>query len=133
MTDLVNTKFGVDQVDKIVGLDSRGFIYGSLLAPEINSGFIMIRKPGKLPGVTVSTGYETEYSSDKFEMLNNVIQKGDRVLIVDDLVATGGSLLAAKKLVDEVGGTVVGSFTVLKVDPLFEIASKKIDNLVTLF
>jgi adenine phosphoribosyltransferase len=130
MTNLVST-FG--KIDQVVGLDSRGFIYGPLIAQEIGAGFVMVRKPGKLPSETVSTGYETEYSSDKFEILKNVIKKGDKVLIVDDLVATGGSLLAAKTLVESVGGDVVGNFTVLKVDPLFEIASKKIDNLVTLF
>jgi len=132
MVEKVKTHFK-DDIDHVVGLDSRGFIYGSLLAPQIGSGFVMVRKAGKLPGKTISTGYTTEYSSDKFEIINNVIKPEENVLIVDDLVATGGSFGAAKELVEKVGGRVVGYFTILKVDSLFEVASTKLNNLITLF
>lgn len=133
MKEIILTRLAGVKITKVVGLDSRGFIYGPLLAYDIDAGFVMIRKPGKLPGKTISTDYKTEYSTDTFQMLDNVISKDDNVLIVDDLVATGGSLLAAKELVEKSGGNVIGCFTVLKVDNLFEIASSKIDNLLTLF
>lgn len=126
------TKRGLDTVNKIVGLDSRGFIYGPLLTYQLNAkfsssaGFVMMRKAGKLPGKKVGIDYSTEYSTDTIELMQGTITEGDRVLIVDDLVATGGSLLAAKSLVEKAGGSVEGCFTVLQVNNLLNVAKKKL-------
>lgn len=123
-------------IDKIVGLDSRGYIYGIDLANSLGCGFVMARKPGKTPGSFKFVDYGTEYSKATIEIMDGIINKGDKVLIVDDLVATGGSLWAARKLVEEFGGKVVGAFTVLKVDPLFEQAQEKFGKdvpILTLF
>lgn len=113
--------------DKIVGLDSRGFIYGTALAYRLNSGFVMARKGGKLPCKTedekISVRYSTEYSTDNIlEILKSTVEKGDRVLIVDDLMATGGSFKAASDLVEQAGGVVVGYLAILKVDFFYEKA-----------
>src|SRR3989344_3930028 len=94
--------------DLIVAAESRGFIFGSMLALKMNKGFIPVRKPGKLPAKTIREDFKTEYSTDAFEMHQDAIKKGDRIVIVDDLLATGGTALAAAKLVEKLGGKVVG-------------------------
>ncbi len=115
-------------ITKIIGLDSRGFIFGPLLANELKVGFVMARKAGKLPGPTHGINYSTEYSNASIEVMQGVIEPEDKILVVDDLVATGGSLWAAAELVKKCGGTVVGCFTILKVDPLFDQAQKKLGD-----
>ncbi len=92
--------------DKVVGIESRGFIWGAILAHELGIGFIPIRKPGKLPYKTVSETYELEYGTDSIEMHVDAIEKGEKVLIFDDLLATGGTAEAAAKLVEKIGGVV---------------------------
>ena len=100
--------FSRQRIDKVVGIESRGFMFGPIVAYDLNAGFVPIRKPGKLPYQTVRETYELEYGSDTIEMHKDAIQPGDQVLIVDDLIATGGTALAAAKLVESVGGTVAG-------------------------
>lgn len=94
-------------LDSIVGLDSRGFIFGTALAYEMNLPFVMVRKPGKLPRKVEKIDYELEYGKASFEIEVDSIQPGDRVLIMDDLLATGGTANAAATLVERLGGEVV--------------------------
>lgn len=94
--------------NKLIGIESRGFIFGAALADRLNLGLAMARKPGKLPGMTVSEEYDLEYGTDKIEMHSDAIQAGDRVVIVDDLIATGGTLAAVCKVTEKLGGQVVG-------------------------
>jgi adenine phosphoribosyltransferase len=94
-------------IDVIVGLEARGFIIGGAIAHQLGKGFVPIRKAGKLPHKTVSHEYELEYGKDKIEVHMDAINKGDRVLIVDDLLATGGTCIAAATLVKKLGGDVV--------------------------
>jgi adenine phosphoribosyltransferase len=96
------------RVDKVVGMESRGFMFGPIVAYNLNAGFVPVRKPGKLPAPAVRQTYDLEYGSDALEMHRDAIEPGERVLIVDDLVATGGTALAAARLVEHVGGEVVG-------------------------
>ena len=94
-------------ITKVVGIESRGFIYGTLLADKLEVGFVPIRKPGKLPSKTLSETYTLEYGEDKIEIHEDAIQPGDKVLLHDDLLATGGTMEAAVKLVEKMGGEVV--------------------------
>ncbi|MCD6590693.1 MAG: adenine phosphoribosyltransferase [Candidatus Aenigmarchaeota archaeon] len=102
------------KIDKVVAAESRGFIFGSVIAHKLNAGFVPLRKPGKLPYKTIKQEFETEYSTDAFEMHEDAIEKGDKVLMVDDLIATGGTLEAAVKLVEKLGGEVVGITTLIE-------------------
>jgi adenine phosphoribosyltransferase len=95
------------KIDKVVGIESRGFIFGSLLAQKLDVGFILARKPGKLPAETESETYHLEYGEDKIEIHKDAISKGDKVLLHDDLLATGGTAVAAAKLIEKLGGEVV--------------------------
>lgn len=92
--------------DYVVGIEARGFITGAPLAYKLNKGFIPIRKPGKLPGETIQMDYDLEYGSNSIQMHADVLSKGDKVLILDDLLATGGTALAATKLVEACGAEV---------------------------
>ena len=94
-------------IDKIVGIDARGFIFGAVLAYQLHIGFVPIRKKGKLPYKTISTGYRLEYGENVVEMHEDAIQEGENVLIVDDLIATGGTVFAATQLVEQLGGKVL--------------------------
>ena len=95
-------------IDKIVCIEARGFILGGALAYELGSGVVVIRKPGKLPSETVSQTYQLEYGTDRIEIHKDALDKGDRVLLVDDLLATGGTARAAADLVERLDGTIVG-------------------------
>jgi adenine phosphoribosyltransferase len=95
------------QVDVVVGVESRGFIFGSVLAYLLSASFVPVRKPGKLPYKKIREEYELEYGKDCVEIHADAIKKGQRVLIVDDLVATGGTVAAAIKLVEKLGGKVI--------------------------
>jgi len=95
------------KIDKVVGIESRGFIFGSLLAQKLDVGFILARKPGKLPAETESETYQLEYGEDKIEIHKDAISKGDKVLLHDDLLATGGTARATVKLIEKLGGEVV--------------------------
>jgi adenine phosphoribosyltransferase len=95
------------KIDKVVGAESRGFFFGILLAQELNAGFVPVRKPKKLPFKTISASYELEYGTDSLEMHTDAIKKGDRVLIHDDVLATGGTAKAVCELVEKLGGEIV--------------------------
>jgi adenine phosphoribosyltransferase len=95
------------KIDKVIGVESRGFFFGMLLAQELNVGFVPVRKPNKLPFDTISASYELEYGSDTLEIHADAIQKGDRVLIHDDVLATGGTAKAVCELVEQLGGVIV--------------------------
>jgi adenine phosphoribosyltransferase len=97
----------VDEFDIIVGIESRGFIIGGALAYTLGKGFVPVRKKGKLPAETISHEYELEYGTDTIEMHKDALKKGDRVLLVDDLLATGGTALASATLIEKLGGKVV--------------------------
>jgi adenine phosphoribosyltransferase len=94
-------------IDLVVGIDSRGFIFGAALAYLLQKGFIPVRKKGKLPAETVSETYELEYGTDTLEIHKDAIKAGQKVLIIDDLIATGGTAVAAINLVEKLGGEVV--------------------------
>ena len=95
-------------VELVVGTESRGFIFGAAIARELHCGFIPIRKPGKLPGATICQEYELEYGTDKLEIHTDAIAAGRRVLLVDDLLATGGTMRASCQMVEELKGQIVG-------------------------
>ncbi len=101
-------------VDKVVSSESRGFILGSILAATLHAGFVPLRKPGKLPYTTIREEFETEYSVDAFEVHEDAIEKGENVLICDDVLATGGTCSAAIKLVERLGGNVKGCFFLIE-------------------
>ncbi len=101
-------RFIGDHVDKVVGMESRGFLFGPILAYNLNAGFVPVRKPGKLPSDVVTESYDLEYGTDTLEMHDDGIADGERVLIVDDLIATGGTAQATAKMVETVSGEVVG-------------------------
>lgn len=100
--------------DIISGVESRGFIFGTALAHSLGKGFIPIRKPGKLPFTTESESYELEYGTDKLEIHTDAVTEGQRVLMVDDLLATGGTMEAANKLVRKIGGVPVACVFVIE-------------------
>ncbi len=93
--------------DAIAGLDARGFIIGSVVAYELNIGFVPIRKKGKLPFTTVQESYELEYGSATVEMHTDAVKPGDRVVLIDDLIATGGTMMAGRRLLERLGATVI--------------------------
>jgi adenine phosphoribosyltransferase len=93
-------------ITKVVGIEARGYIFGGVVAYLLNAGFVLIRKPGKLPAETYQIEYNLEYGTNKMEMHKDAIIPGEKVLIVDDLLATGGTVIAAAHLVEQAGGTV---------------------------
>ncbi|MFC2075661.1 adenine phosphoribosyltransferase [candidate division KSB1 bacterium] len=106
--DWIVDQYKAEEVDAVAGIESRGFILGGVVAHELGTGFIPMRKPGKLPAETVKAAYELEYGTDSLEMHIDAISTGQRVLVVDDLLATGGTARAAVELVEKLGGTVLG-------------------------
>ncbi len=104
--ELVNSIHG-KHITKVAGIESRGFILGGIVAQKLGAGFIPIRKPGKLPAESISESYSLEYGTDRIEIHKDAIQKGDKILLHDDLLATGGTMEAACKLVERLGGEVV--------------------------
>lgn len=101
-------------IDQVLAIESRGFIFGAPLALELGAGFVPIRKPGKLPSHTVAAEYTLEYGVNRLEIHTDAIQPGERVLVVDDLLATGGSARAAIELVERLGGIVIGAGFVIE-------------------
>jgi adenine phosphoribosyltransferase len=106
--DGLKSHYSGARVDLVLGIEARGFIFAPALAYALHAGFVPIRKPGKLPAAVVSVSYDLEYGKDSLEMHKDAVQPGSRVLIVDDLLATGGTAAAAARLVREAGGTVAG-------------------------
>ena len=105
--DLLYERYRGKDIDTVVGIESRGFILGAPLAYLLGCGFVPVRKPGKLPAECESEEYTLEYGTDKIEIHKDAIKKGDKVLIVDDLLATGGTIYAARNLVKKLKGVIV--------------------------
>lgn len=104
---LVQPYAGV-RIDKVAGIEARGFVLGGAVAHQLSVGFVPIRKKGKLPGTTIAEEYALEYGTDTVEIHDDAVSKGENILVVDDLLATGGTAEAAVKLIRKAGGTVVG-------------------------
>jgi adenine phosphoribosyltransferase len=120
------------QLDVVAGLDARGFILGAVVAYELNIGFVPIRKKGKLPFTTVEETYELEYGSATMELHTDAVKPGQRVLLVDDLIATGGTMMAGKKLLERQGAVVVEGAAIVDLHELG--GSKKLrDSGLTVF
>lgn len=105
--DLLLTQIEPHSIDKVVGVESRGFFFGILLAQKLGVGFVPVRKKGKLPRAVCSATYQLEYGSDQLEVHLESIQKGDRILIHDDVLATGGTVNAVGNMIKDLGGTIV--------------------------
>jgi adenine phosphoribosyltransferase len=116
--DLLYNRYQGQKIDKVVGIESRGFILGAPLAYLLGCGFVPVRKPGKLPGEVISEEYSLEYGKDKIEIHKDAITKGDRIVIVDDLLATGGTIMAARNLVRKLEGEVVECAFVVELSDL---------------
>ncbi|OGQ18682.1 MAG: adenine phosphoribosyltransferase [Deltaproteobacteria bacterium RIFCSPHIGHO2_02_FULL_40_11] len=104
--DILHERYEGEKIDKVVGVESRGFIFGAVLAYTLGAGFTIVRKVGKLPYKTIKKSYDLEYGTDHLEMHEDSILKGERVLIIDDLLATGGTCEATAHLVEQLGGKV---------------------------
>jgi adenine phosphoribosyltransferase len=107
-----------DKIDKVAGMEARGFILGGAVAHQLSAGFIPIRKKGKLPHITVSVSYALEYGVDEMEMHADAVSKGERVILVDDLIATGGTAAGAIKLLQQTGAEVVAACFVIDLPDL---------------
>lgn len=105
-------------IDKVIAIESRGFLFGDTIADSLGSGLVLARKPNKLPGELISENYGTEYSNDKLEMQLRSIVKGDKVVIHDDVLATGGTVLAVKRMVERMGGEVIGYVFIAEISAL---------------
>jgi adenine phosphoribosyltransferase len=126
--------FSNTDCDVIVGLESRGFLFGTNMAEVLNTSFVPVRKPGKLPSDTISEDYELEYGSNSLEIHIDSIKEGDKVIIHDDLIATGGSALAASKLVERLGGVIVGYSFIIELSFLKgrqKLDHTKIESIIT--
>lgn len=106
--DSLTEKFADQNIDYVVGIESRGFIFGAPLAYQINAGFVPVRKPGKLPTAVNFVEYALEYGTDRLEVLQDAFHEGGRVIVIDDLMATGGTAAATAKLVQQAGCHLVG-------------------------
>jgi len=115
-TELLVRDFRGQTIDVVVGIESRGFLFGMLLADALNAKFVMLRKPGKLPGKVITQEYALEYGTDTLEIQENSISAGDCVLIHDDVLATGGTAAAAAQIIQKAGGKVVGFNFVIELD-----------------
>lgn len=116
--DAIVDHFATSEVDHVIGIEARGFILGAPVAYRLAAGFVPVRKPGKLPFETAELEYELEYGTDTLEIHVDAVGTGDRVLIVDDVLATGGTALATAGLVEKVGGKVIGLGFLLEIGSL---------------
>ena len=117
-----------EPVDAVAGIEARGFILGGAVADRLGCGFIPVRKKGKLPFKTVSQDYELEYGTDTIEIHEDAVKPGERILVVDDLIATGGTAEAAVKLIRQVGGVVLGAAFVIDLPEIGGRAKLEADN-----
>lgn len=118
MVDYLCDRFKDIKIDYVAGIESRGFIFGMPMAYKMNAGFVPVRKPNKLPAATYSQEYELEYGTDTIEVHQDAIPRGANVLIVDDLLATGGTAEAACKLIQKTGGNLVGIAFLIELEAL---------------
>ena len=126
LIDAFSGQFVDKKIDLVLGIEARGFIFGPAIADRIGAGFVPVRKPKKLPAETVRITYDLEYGSDSLEVHRDAIQPGQRVLIVDDLLATGGTAGACVRLATDLGGDVVGLGVVIELT--FLNGRKKLDG-----
>jgi adenine phosphoribosyltransferase len=134
ITDTFSSRFPVDEVDMVAGIEARGLAFAALLATKYNKGFFMVRKQGKLPGETVAVSYGLEYGQDVMEIQADALKPGQKVLIVDDLLATGGTAKAAAQLIEKVGASVTGMAFVIELSELGgreALKPYKVETLVT--
>ena len=135
VTDWMVERFRRERPTHVLGIESRGFLFGAPVAHRLGAGFIPARKPGKLPWRTVRQTYALEYGEDALEMHEDACGEGSRVLIVDDLLATGGTARAACDLVEMVGGSVLGVCVVIELEPLKgreKLENRRFETLLTL-
>jgi adenine phosphoribosyltransferase len=118
LIDIFLERYAKANLNYVAGLDARGFILGSVIAYELNLGFVPIRKKGKLPFHTISEEYDLEYGSATVELHTDACKPGDRVLLVDDLIATGGTMLAGKKLLERLGAEVIEAAVIVDLPEL---------------
>lgn len=116
LIDALSENYIGKDIDLVLGMEARGFIFGPALAYRLNAGFVPVRKPGKLPAETVKISYELEYGSNALEIHKDAIRKGQRILIVDDLLATGGTAVATADLANELGAEIAGLAFVVELD-----------------
>ena len=110
----ITSRYKALKIDKVAGIESRGFIIGAPVAYELGVGFVPVRKAGKLPAETLGRDYQLEYGSDRLEAQRDALKPGERVLLVDDVLATGGTLAAARALVEQLGGELLGASVVIE-------------------
>ena len=132
MIDYMCEQFKDLKIDYVAGIESRGFIFGMPIAYNLNAGFIPIRKPNKLPAETISQSYELEYGTDTIEIHKDAIPEGANVLIVDDLLATGGTAEAACKLVKKAGGNLAGIAFLIELEALNGRNKLQTDNVFSM-
>ena len=118
IADEFHRRYGKAKIDAVAGIESRGFIIATALALKFGTGMIMIRKAGKLPGKTLKKSYDIEYGSAIMELQNDAIKKGQNILVADDLIATGGTAVAASQLIEEMGGKVSGFAFIIELTDL---------------
>jgi adenine phosphoribosyltransferase len=116
LIDALSEHYIGKEIDLVIGMEARGFIFGPALAYRLNAGFVPVRKPGKLPAETEKISYDLEYGSNSLEMHKDAIEPGQRVLIVDDLLATGGTAVATAKLASGLGGQIAGLAFLVELD-----------------
>jgi adenine phosphoribosyltransferase len=116
LIDALSEHYLQKDIDLVLGMEARGFIFGPALAYRLNAGFVPVRKPGKLPAATARVEYDLEYGSNTLEVHRDAIQKGQRVIIVDDLLATGGTAAATVSLAKSLGGDIAGLGFVVELD-----------------
>jgi adenine phosphoribosyltransferase len=116
LIDALSANYIGKEIDLVLGMEARGFIFGPALAYRLNAGFVPVRKPGKLPAETLKISYELEYGSNALEVHKDAIRKGERILIVDDLLATGGTAVATAELASGLGAQIAGLAFVVELD-----------------
>jgi adenine phosphoribosyltransferase len=116
MIDLLSHRYIDKKIDKVVGVEARGFIIGAALAYKLGAGVVLVRKPGKLPAETFKKTYDLEYGTDTLEVHKDAIKQGERILIADDLLATGGTVSAVVDMVNEMGGEIVECCFMVELD-----------------
>src|ERR1700760_3589851 len=116
LIDALSEHYLNEKIDTVLAIEARGFIFGPALAYRLNAGFVPIRKPGKLPAETVTIKYDLEYGSDSLQIHKDAVKPGQRVIIVDDLLATGGTMLATSNLVKQLGAEIVGVTVAVELD-----------------